>query len=94
MKLPSWRTAQLERKGPRPNRRTCNAASALAKLQDGMVLHSGRVNDSRTWWVSDGTVITGNTAKAVISDPRVVDCGDVLFTDAGIAAQTYRWVES
>jgi hypothetical protein len=36
-----------------------------------MVLHSGRVNDGRWWMLSDGTNLTGNTAKAVISDPRV-----------------------
>jgi hypothetical protein len=41
--------------------------------------------------LSDGTVLTGNTAKAVISDPRVVGCGDALFT--GVLAQTFRFLE-
>jgi hypothetical protein len=91
MKLPSWRVAQLERKGPPPKRRrTCNAASALTKLQDGMVLHSGRVNDGRWWMLSDGTSLTGSTAKAVTSNPRVVDCGDSLFPGE-VRGQTFRY---
>jgi hypothetical protein len=90
MKLPAWRTAQLERKGPRTNHRA-NAASVLAKLQEGAVLYSGRVRDGRWWMVSDGTRITRNTAKAVISDPRVVGCGDSLFE--GVLAQTFRYIK-
>jgi hypothetical protein len=91
MKLPSWRVAQLERKGPRPNRRPGNAASVLAKLQEGAVLYSGRVGDGRWWMLSDGTTLTGNTAKAVIANPRVMDSGDALFP--GVRGQTFRFVE-
>jgi hypothetical protein len=92
MKLPAWREAQIARDiGPRPNRRPRNVAWVLAQLQGGAVLHSGRVGDNRWWMLSDGTVLTGNTAKAVISDPRVVGCGDALFT--GVLAQTFRFLE-
>ena len=89
MKLPAWRTAQLERTGSHPARRPGTAASVLAKLQEGAVLYSGRVRDGRWWMLSDGTSLTGNTAKAVISDPRVVDCGDALFP--GVRGQTFRF---
>jgi hypothetical protein len=68
MKLPSWRTDQLA--GKRRPRRSANAAAVVTKLESGAVLYSGRVGDGRWWMLSDGTTLTGNTAKAVISDPR------------------------
>jgi hypothetical protein len=82
MKLPSWREAQIARDiGPRPKRPPRNVAWVLAQLQGGAV---------RRWWMlSDGTTLTGNTAKAVVSDPRVVDCGDALFP--GVRGQTFRF---
>ena len=89
MKLPTWRIEQLA--GKRRPGRPRTAASVIARLQSGAVLRSGLKAGKRWWMVSDGTVISSTTAKAVTSDPRVVDCGDVLFTNAGIAAQTFRW---
>jgi hypothetical protein len=89
MKLPNWRVDQLA--GKRRPRRSCNAAAALAKLQAGEVLYSGRVRDNRWWMLSDGTSLTGNAAKVVTSDPRVIDCGDALFPD--VRGQTFRFVE-
>jgi hypothetical protein len=90
MKLPSWREAQIARDiGPRPKRPPRNVAWVLAQLQGGAVLYSGRIGDGRWWMLSDGTTLTGNTAKAVVSDPRVVDCGDALFP--GVRGQTFRF---
>jgi hypothetical protein len=86
MKLPSWRTAQLA--GNRRPRRSANAAAVLAKLQGGAVLYSGRVGDGRWWMLSGGTTLTGNTAKAVIANPCVMDSGDALFP--GVRGQTFR----
>jgi hypothetical protein len=91
MKLPAWRTAQLERKGPRPNRHTHDTAWVLMQLRNGATLYSGRVRDGRWWMLSDGTILPGNTAKRVIADPRVVSGGDALFPD--VLAQTFRFVE-
>jgi hypothetical protein len=87
MKLPTWRVEQLA--GKRRPRRSNNAAAVLAKLEGGAVLYSGRVRDGRWWMLSDGTTLTDNTAKAVTSNPRVVDCGDSLF--AGVLGQTFRY---
>ena len=89
MKLPSWRTDQLA--GKRRPRRSANAAVVLAKLQGGAVLYSGRIGDGRWWMLSDGTTLAGNTAKAVIANPRVMDSGDALFP--GVRGQTFRIVE-
>jgi hypothetical protein len=89
MKLPSWRTDQLA--GKRRPRRSANVAAVLAKLQGGAVLYSGRVDDGRWWMLSDGTTLTGNTAKAVIANPRVMDGGDSLFP--GVRGQSFRFVE-
>jgi hypothetical protein len=87
MKLPAWRTDQLA--GKHRPRRSNNTAAVLAKLESGAVLYSGRLRDGRWWMLSDGTTLTGNTAKAVLSNPRVVDCGDALF--AGVRGQTFRF---
>jgi hypothetical protein len=76
--------------GKRRPRRSNNAAAVLAKLEGGAILYSGRAGDGR-WWMSDGTTLTGNTAKVVTSNPRVVDCGDSLF--AGVRGQTFRYLE-
>ena len=62
MKLPTWRMEQLA--GKRRPRRSNNAAAVLAKLESGAVLYSGRAGDGRWWILSDGTTLTGNTAKA------------------------------
>jgi hypothetical protein len=88
MKLPAWRTAQLERKGSRPDRHPRNAAWVITQLQSGAILYSGRKGDGRWWMLSDGTTLTGNTAKAVIANPRVMDSGDALFP--GVRGQTFR----
>ena len=88
MKLPSWRVDQLA--GKRRPRRSNNVAAVVSKLESGAVLYSGRVGDGRWWMLSDGTTLTGNTAKAVISDPRVMDSGDALFP--GVRGQTFRIV--
>jgi hypothetical protein len=90
MKLPSWREAQLERKGLRPDRPPRNAAWVITQLQGGAVLYSGREGDQRWWMLSDGRNINGNTARTVISDPRIIGGGDVLFE--GVLAQTFRFV--
>jgi hypothetical protein len=90
MKLPSWRTDQLA--GKRRPRRSANTAVVLAKLQGGAVLYSGRVGDGRWWMLSDGTTVTGNTAKAVIANPRVMDSGDALFPGV-VRWQTFRIIE-
>jgi hypothetical protein len=91
MKLPAWRTAQLERKGPRPDRCPRNAAWVITQLQGGAVLYSGRKGDQRWWMLSDGRNITGQTAKTVIANSCVVDGGDTLFP--GVLAQTFRYIE-
>jgi hypothetical protein len=92
MKLPSWREAQIARDiGPRPKRPPRNVAWVITQLQGGAVLYSGRVNQGRWWMLNDGSSISGNTARAVIANPRVVDGGDTLFT--GVLAQTYRYIE-
>ena len=59
--------------------------------ESGAVLYSGRVGDGRWWMLSDGTTLTGNTAKAVIANPRVMDSGDALFP--GVRGQTFRIIE-
>jgi hypothetical protein len=87
MKLPAWRMDQLA--GKRRSRRPNNAAAVLAKLEGGAVLYSGRIRDGRWWMLSDGTTLTGNTAKVVTSNPHVVDCGDALFP--GVRGQTFRF---
>ena len=88
MKLPTWRMDQLA--GKRRPRRSNNAAAVVSKLESGTVLYSGRIGDGRWWMLSDGTTLTGNTAKAVISDPRIADCGDSLFV--GVRGQTFRFI--
>jgi hypothetical protein len=70
MKLPTWWMDQLA--GKRRPRRSNNAAAVVSKLESGAVLYSGRVGDGRWWMLSDGTTLTGNTAKAVIANPRVI----------------------
>jgi hypothetical protein len=89
MKLPTWRVDQLA--GKRRPRRSNNAAVVLAKLQDGAALYSGRIRDGRWWALDDGTVLAASTAKVVISNPNVVDCGDSLFE--GVRGQVFRFVE-
>jgi hypothetical protein len=63
----------------------------MSKLESGAVLYSGRVGDGRWWMLSDGTTLTGNTAKTVIANTRVADCGDALFP--GVRGQTFRIIE-
>jgi hypothetical protein len=93
MKLPSWREAEIARTGPHPTRLVCDAAWVLTQLQNGAVLYSGRIGTGRSrWWMlDDGRSIHGTTARKVIADPRVVDCGDSLF--AGVRGQTFRYTE-
>jgi hypothetical protein len=92
MKLPAWRTAQLERKGPRPNRHTHDTAWVLMQLRNGATLYSGREKQKRWWMLNDGNLIHGTTAKRVIADPHVVSGGDSLFES--VLAQTFRYIEN
>jgi hypothetical protein len=90
MKLPAWRTEQLA--GKRRPRRSTNAASVLASLQNGQALHSGFVNGKRGWMLSDGTVINSRVAVAVTRNPCVAAVGDSLFQE-DIRGQTWRYIE-
>jgi len=44
-----------------------------------------------TWFLSDGVKVCGRTARAVITDDRVISVGDAQFE--GMLGKTWRFID-
>jgi hypothetical protein len=65
------------------------AASVLAAMQGGAVLHLQYKRNGPRWTLTTGHRISEETAKLVTASSSVIGVGDALF--AGAASQTWRW---
>jgi hypothetical protein len=65
--------------------------SVIARMRDGTMLQLHFATTGPAWSLSDGTHIDNEIAKRVITNARVISCGDALFGDA--TAQTFRYAE-
>jgi hypothetical protein len=55
----------------------------------GFALQCSYEKPHTRWWLSNGVVVPGDVAKAVILDPHVASVGDALFAET--RSQTYRY---
>jgi hypothetical protein len=83
--------AQLQRQHRLFDCRRRGAAAVLTKMQRGQSLYLSFERGMRRWLLSDGTPVTDEVAKIIVSDHRVIGIGDSLFRN--MASQTWRWVE-
>jgi ABC-type lipopolysaccharide export system ATPase subunit len=85
--------ADLRRRSDYRARITARAAKVVSAMRDGQALHLQHSRHGAVWWLSGGTRVDDEVARAVIKDPSVVGVGDALPLGADVPAQTFRFAE-
>jgi hypothetical protein len=91
--MPIQTLATIRRARARADRHRNGAAKVLTKMQRGAALHQHFTKTGPIWSLSDGTAVTTDIARIIITNINVVGVGDCLFPRAPGVSQTFRWTE-
>ena len=88
---PTTRLSIVRNRTRRLDRLNHKVAVVLQVMRGGATLQLQFCQAGQKWRTSNGHYVSGEVAKIVIIDKRVVGVGDTLF--AGGLSQTWRFIE-
>jgi hypothetical protein len=87
---PTAQSLQLQRR--RVDRRGSGAARVRTAMIRGATLYLHHERGRPLWLLSTGASVPDDVARAVVTFPDIVSCGDGLFCN--VPGQSWRYVES